>query len=243
MDMPIEPCAAQARAALIDAATRRYRRVDRFAYHFARSKLRADPVFTAILRLGLIRDAHDILDLGCGIGILEAWLRSAREQYCAGHWPQGWPVPPAPVHLQGIDHDARDVRCATAALGELAHFLCADARRAPLGHPDTVVILDMLHYMEYAAQAEVLENVRAAIDAHGVLVMRIGDADGGLRFKVGEWVDRAVLAARRGKTGRLHCRTLAKWRELLERSGFRSDSIPMAAGTPFANQLLVARPL
>ncbi len=230
------------RDALIDAATQRYRTVNRFAYHFARSKLRADPVFTAILRLGLISKARDVLDLGCGIGLLEAWLRSARDQYAAGHWPETWPAPPAPTHLHGVDHDARDVRCAHAALGDRAHFDCIDARAAPLGHPDAVVILDVLHYMEYAGQVEVLDNVRAAIDPNGVLIMRIGDADGGLRFKLSEWVDRGVLMARRGNTGRLYCRALTEWRELLQRVGFRSDCVPMSARTPFANQLLVARP-
>jgi SAM-dependent methyltransferase len=230
---------AAERTALIKAATLRYRSVDRFAFHFARSKLRMDPVFTAILRLGLLRDAQHILDLGCGIGILESWLRTAHDRFAAGQWPSDWPAPPAPVHIQGIDHD---LRCAQAALGTLAHFICADARNAPLGRPDAVVILDMLHYMDYTAQTQVLANVRAAIDANGILIMRIGDANGGLRFKLSEWMDRGVLIARRGNAGRLYCRPLADWRALLARAGFASDCIPMVEGTPFANQLLVARP-
>ncbi len=234
---------ADARTQLIDVATRRYRRVDRFAYHFARGKLRHDPVFTAILRLGLLSGARNVLDLGCGIGLLESWLRSAHDVYASGHWPPGWPAPPSPDHIRGIDLDARDVRCAHAALGELAQFVCVDARAARFGRPDAVVILDMLHYMEFAAQAQVLEHVRAAIDAHGVLLMRIGDAGAGLRFKLSEWVDRGVLIARRGNLGRLYCRALPEWRGLLARVGFRSDCIPMAAGTPFANQLLIARPV
>ena len=231
------------RTELIDVATLRYRHVDRFAYHFARSKLRHDPVFTAILRLGLISGARNVLDLGCGIGLLESWLRGAHDVYAAGHWPANWPIPPSPDHIRGIDHDARDVRCANAALGERAQFLCADARAAPFGRPDAVVILDMLHYMEFAAQLEVLEHVRAAIDADGVLILRVGDASGGLRFKLSEWVDRGVLIARRGNMGRLYCRTLPEWRALLERVGFATDCIPMAAGTPFANQLVIARPM
>ncbi len=230
------------RSELIDVAALRYRHVGRYAYHFARSKLRHDPVFTAILRLGLISGARNILDLGCGIGLLASWLRGAHDVHAAGRWPAGWPVPPSPDHIQGIDHDARDLRCAHAALGELAEFVCADARAAPFGRPDTVVILDMLHYMQFAAQVEVLAHVRAAIEEDGVLILRIGDASAGLRFKISEWVDRGVLIARRGYMRRLYCRTLPEWRALLEHVGFRSDCIPMAAGTPFANQLLIARP-
>lgn len=230
------------RGGLIDVATQPYRRVDRHAYYFARAKLRADPVFTAILRLGLLRGARDILDLGCGIGILAAWLRSARDRYAAGQWPPGWPEPPSPRHIQGIDHDPRDLRCALAALAALGEFHCADARVASFGHPDTVVILDVLHYMSYAQQEEVLQHVRAAIDARGLLLMRIGDAGGGLRFALSEWTDRAVLIARRRISAPLYCRPVAQWRQLLQRVGFSCEIIPMSAGTPFANQLFVARP-
>ena len=199
-------------------------------------------MYVAILRLGLISQAHELLDLGCGIGILESWLRSAGTQYAAGVWPRDWPAPPAPTRLRGVDYDARDVHCARGALGELATFVCADARIAALGRPDAVVILDMLHYMEYEAQFEVLCNVRAAIKPSGVLVMRIGDADGGFPFKLSEWTDRIVRLARRGNTGRLYCRSLTGWRKLLERAGFRSDSVSMVARTPFANHLLIAQP-
>ena len=41
--------------ALLDAACEPYRSAGRFAYHFARGKLRADPVYRAILELG---DVH-----------------------------------------------------------------------------------------------------------------------------------------------------------------------------------------
>jgi hypothetical protein len=40
----------------------------------------------------------------------------------------------------------------------------------------------------------------------------------------------------------LHCRSVAEWRELLSASGFASEAIPMSAGTPFANVLMIAKP-
>lgn len=231
------------RAALIDVATQHYRGVNRNAYYFARSKLRIDPVFTAILRLGLLSGARDILDLGCGIGILEAWLHTARKQYTAGRWPAAWPEPPSPRSIHAIDYDPRDLSCARDALGDLAEFRCADARAAAFGNPDTVVILDVLHYMSYAQQEDVLFRLREAIKPHGQLLMRIGDAGGGLRFAISEWTDRAVLIARRGLSNRLYCRPAAQWRVLLQRVGFSSECVvPMSAGTPFANQLFLARP-
>ena len=58
---------------LVMSASQRYRACGRFAYHFARGKLRQDPVFAAILARGLLAGRSRILDLGCGRGeFLEA---------------------------------------------------------------------------------------------------------------------------------------------------------------------------
>ena len=65
--------------ALLDAACEPYRSAGRFAYHFARAKLRTDPVYRAILELGLLLGRARVLDLGCGQGLLAAWLRAAVE--------------------------------------------------------------------------------------------------------------------------------------------------------------------
>lgn len=56
----------------------------RFAYHFARGKLGGDPVFLALLERGLLSDRARILDLGCGQGLLAAWLLAARRQFESG---------------------------------------------------------------------------------------------------------------------------------------------------------------
>src|SRR4029077_18163518 len=81
-------------APLIDAASAYYRGAGHFAWHFARGKLGADPVFAAILARGLLHGRVRILDLGCGQGLLAAWLLAARAVHAsdAPHaWPHGWP--------------------------------------------------------------------------------------------------------------------------------------------------------
>ena len=60
--------------ALIDRASEPYRGAGAFAYNFARGKLRSDPVFCALLERGLLLGRGHILDLGCGQGLLAAWL-------------------------------------------------------------------------------------------------------------------------------------------------------------------------
>jgi SAM-dependent methyltransferase len=227
---------------LVDTASAPYRAAGRFAYHFARGKLRRDPVFQAILAQGLLARRAHILDLGCGQGLLASWLLAARRFSAPGAWPESWPSPPTPAGFRGIEVAARDVRRARIALGSHAEFTEGDVRRVEFGHVDCVIILDVLHYIEYADQRRVLERVHEALSADGVLLLRIGDAAGGFGFTLATWVDRMVLVARGLGWKRLHCRSMVEWRELLSTIGFDSRTLPMSEGTPFANVLIIAKP-
>jgi SAM-dependent methyltransferase len=227
-------------AALLDAASEPYRRAGRFAYHFARGKLRADPVYRAILELGLLLGRARVLDLGCGQGLLAAWLWAAERCYRGGRWPRAWPPAPLSLSTRGIELMARDVERARRALGSLCDIAQADIRSTAFGTVDAVVILDVLHYMSPAAQLEVLKRVRAALPPRGLLLLRIGDAEGGFRFRYGQWSDKLVMFLRGHALVAQHCRSVAQWRVLLRECGFDSEAQPMSQGTPFANVLLIA---
>jgi hypothetical protein len=54
------------------------------------------------------------------------------------------------------------------------------------------VILDVLHYLEYAEQPGILERARAALRGGGVL-LRVGDAGSGWGFRIGKWMDQMTL--------------------------------------------------
>lgn len=231
---------ASPQAALLETASKPYRSAGRFAFHFARGKLRADPVFYGILQRGLLQARNRILDLGCGQGLLTAWLRAARLHHEAGLWPQEWPAPPSPEYIAGIELKGADVLRARRALGADCGVIQGDIRRHSFGDADAVVILDVLHYMNDAAQRDVLRRVRATLPLGGLLLLRIGDAAGGLRFRVGQWVDQTVMLLRGHAWVRTYCRSLAEWQSLLADCGFESCTIPMSSGTPFANVLLVA---
>ena len=84
--------------------------------------------------------------------------------------------------------------------------------------------------------------MHATLAPAGVLLLRIGDAAGGVRFRAGLWWDRAVVLARGHGWVRLHCRSVAEWRALLLECGFDSQVLSTSEGTPFANALLCARP-
>jgi SAM-dependent methyltransferase len=226
--------------ALARQAAARYDRRDRFARHFARGKLTGDPVFRGVLARGLIPQGARLLDLGCGQGVLAAILLAAQASHARGQWPAEWPAPPNPREIRGIDLSRRDVDRAAAALPE-ARFECADIRGARFAEADAVAILDVLHYLGADAQRGVLERARDALRAGGVLLLRVADADGSLRFRYTVLIDHAATALRGQGFARYHCRPVAEWKGLLESLGFRVEAAPMSEGTAFANVLLVAR--
>lgn len=226
--------------ALLDGATAPYRSAGRFAWYFARGKLNGDPAFLGVLERGLIPDGARILDLGCGQGLLAAWLFEARALFDLGHWPAHWPPAPKPLAYRGIELMPREVRRARRALGGRAELVRGDIRTTDFGKPNTVVILDVLHYIDYAAQENVLVRVRDALAPAGLLLLRVGDADGGLPFRISNWVDHLVAFIRGHRLSRLYCRSLQDWQSSLCRLGFTVEPLPMSRGTPFANVLLVA---
>jgi cyclopropane fatty-acyl-phospholipid synthase-like methyltransferase len=181
-----------------------------------------------------------ILDLGCGQGLLAAWLKAALLCYESGSWPQGWPPAPKPRSTRGIELMIRDVERARMALGPECEISQGDIRSTEFGTTDAVVILDVLHYIGREEQLQVLKRVRAALPARGLLLLRIGDAAGGLRFRYSQWVDKLVMLLRGHTTVATHCRSADQWRELLRECGFEVEIMPMSQGTSFANVLLIA---
>lgn len=210
---------------LLDAATEPYRAAGRFAYHFARGKLGRDPVFGAIIHGDWIPPGSRVLDLGCGQGLLASLLLAA-DRGC---------------EVRGIELMPADVERARTALGAAARIELGDIREAPFGNPDVAVILDVLHYIDRAAQESVLRRLREALAPGGLLLLRVGDAAAGWPFRLSNWVDRAVFFARGHGSVSLHCRPLDDWKASLLALGFEVRTIALSQGTPFANVMLKAR--
>ncbi|MRT33000.1 class I SAM-dependent methyltransferase, partial [Xylella fastidiosa subsp. multiplex] len=86
---------------------------------------------------------------------------------------------------------------AEASIGHLEpapRLLCADMCAADLPDCDLVVILDVLRYVDHAAQEGVLRRVRDALRRGGSprarLLLRVGDASSRRGFAISQWVDR-----------------------------------------------------
>src|SRR5262249_4779731 len=159
--------------------------------------------------------------------------------------PHGCPPPPLLRSYTGIEITPREVARARHAFmldpGSALQIVHGDIRDVDYDPADAVVILDVLHYLDYSSQERVLQRVRAALAPQGVLLLRVGDAAGGSRFRLSKAVDRTVVLARCGRWASLSCRPLRAWQELLSACGFSARALPMSAGTPFVNVLLCAR--
>lgn len=232
---------------LLDEATAPYRAAGRFAWHFARGKLGRDPVFRGMLERGDFNHGGRVVDIGCGQGLLVSLLQRCGALAQAGQWPAGWPQAPVVTAYTGIELMPRDVQRAKASVGGLVlpggdhpRFVCGDMRHTALPGCDLVVILDVLHYVDHAAQDALLARVRDALQPHGRLLLRVGDMDARRGFRISQWVDIVVTWVRGHRAPPTYGRPLAQWQATLQALGFRVRAVPMSAGTPFANVLLVA---
>ncbi len=229
---------------LVARAAKRFQSSGRSSYYFARGKLGGDPVFAALLRDGRIVSGARIVDIGCGLGVLPALLAAA-EQCDArpdARWPRRWAPAPRRWTLHGIDLRVDAIATGRRALADLrdrVSLAAGDVRSVRLPVCDVVAMIDVLHYIDRAAQNALLANVAAALMPGGMLLMRVGDAAGRWRFRLSVLID-AWITVSRGGWPRVYCRTLAEWLAVLEELDFAVTVQPMSEGTPFANVLLIA---
>jgi len=189
----------------------------RFLRIYVRSKIKADPVYAAVFER--IRDRGEpLLDVGCGVGLLAAYLRA-----------RGFRAP-----IRGLDHDERKVGIASSVIPE-ATFGVADARTA-IDAEGTVVLLDLLHYFRAEEQARILES--AAKNAT-IVIIRDAIRDGSWRYRLTYLQEAFSRLVRWLRAERLHFPT----RDDVMRpfGSFDAEVVPLYGRTPFNNYLFVFR--
>lgn len=199
----------------------RYARAPAADRYYVAAKLATDPVFPLIAAL----PGHfgRVWDVGCGRGQLGLLLLELGRA----------------AQVQGCDTDARKIEVATLA-GPEARFGVADAVSVDLGGADTILLIDVLHYLPPAEQDSLLQAAAAAVARGGRLLIRELDASPSARGKVTrffEWCARRT-GFNRGRA--THYRPAQVLTQLLEQQGLTTSVQGASARTPFANVLIVA---
>ena len=171
--------------------------------------------------------ALPVLDLGCGMGLLQFYLRE-----------RGYDAP-----LVGVDFDARKIRRADR-VGQRTYrnltFTTGDASTSVdfCGH---VVMLDMLHYLDAGRQAALLERIAGQIAPGAYCLIRDSLRDASWRFRATAFGEFFIRAITWQKTGAVHYPTVDDTCAPFRARGFSCDVRPLWGRTPFNSYLFTFR--
>lgn len=197
----------------------------RFAYWYVRTKIGMDPVLAKILDLAGREEFGDVLDVGCGRGQVALLLAEAG----------------LARSIHGIDWDEPKLRIAEAAATDLPiaiRFEAGDVRTTDFPEADTVLLVDVLHYLATEEQDALL--ARAAGSARRRVIVRDVDPERGSSStltKSWEWVT-TTLGYNRG--ARVSPRSFGDITAALEAHGFTVER-ELCSTRGLSNVLLVAR--
>ena len=201
---------------------RRYRAAPVADRWYVRCKLWLDPVAAQLANEG---ELGDVLDVGCGRGQLGLFVHDLGRTRS----------------LAGFDFDARKIEVAERAAAGDAVYSVGDATVAGAASADTVLLIDVLHYLTAEQQDHLLASALAALRPGGRLMVREADASAGARAALTRALERAATALGYNRArAELGFRSAAELRARLERLGCRVRITPPAAHAVLANFFLVA---
>lgn len=191
-------------------------------------KLETDPVFRNLAAEGPL---GRVIDIGAGRGQGALYLLERG----------------AATRCMGLDWDEAKIavakRAAAAnvdAAGLDASFRAEDVRKATLEEADTVLLVDVLHYLTRDEQSALLRL--AARHAKDRVLVRDVDPDRGLRSRITLGLERLTTRRSWNRGERVLPRAIADLARDLEDEGFVVEGVrPCWGATPFSNVLLVAR--
>jgi uncharacterized protein (DUF2062 family) len=190
---------------------------------YVAGKLQQDPILGEISALD--GDFGRVLDAGAGRGQLGLSLLELGRV----------------TRLSGFDSDPRKVALAQAAGQGQAHYEVGDLAGFEWPASDSVLLIDVLHYLPIDEQDAVLGRAAASVPIGGRVVVREVDAALGVRSGVTratEWFT-TTIGLNRARS-RLEYRSAREIVDRLESLGCSCEVRSASQGTPFANVLIVA---
>jgi trans-aconitate methyltransferase len=208
----------------LSALRGRLRLVPRFLRHYGWWKARLDPAYPFIL--SQIRGSRDVLDLGAGMGLMEALF--------AERFPG--------ARIRGVEWDERKVSAARKLLEGFPRATVehGDACQIAQGSPDAILMIDLLHYMDKEAQVALLERCAGSLGRHGILMIRELDR-ARARREIAETLERIAVGVGWNRGAGVQVTPLGEMVSLLQDHGFRVEVRPSGRGVFSGNVIIVAR--
>ncbi len=194
------------------------------AHFYVRAKLWVDPVSRTLHELGE-RESYDrVLDVGCGRGQVSLMLRVAG----------------LASSVRGVDWDDAKIRHAKAAAVGLdqSEFEHGDVRDRALPAADTVLLVDILHYLGRDEQHALLR--RAARAARSRILLRDVDPERGASSAFTTSWERLTTKLGYNQGECVSPQPCDELERILDAEGFAVTRQPCAA-FGLSNALLVAR--
>lgn len=196
---------------------------------FVRGRLASAP----LAELAARAEGRDLLDVGCGHGVLVALL--------AVGFPER--------HVVGIDPDMRKIDWARASVGQepnvelLACTIEQLAAERP-GAFDTVLVADVLYLLAAPAWSPFLRAARMLLKPRGRLVLKEAEDDGSWRVKKALLQEQLMvrLLRRTHSSGAVGFAPRSVLLAALRDAGFAlEETVPLSRGYSTPHLLLVAR--
>ena len=195
----------------------------RFLHGYARGKTAWDPAYPAMADR-LRGSSRPILDIGCGVGLLAAYLR---ESGCM-------------QRILGIEPDAAKVALAKKHVEPFypgVVFHTGTAENLPESFGD-VVMLDVLHYMESDVQRGVLDAIAVRLLPGDRVFVRTTFRDGSLRYGATMIEEAVVRLSGWIRGGRCIFPTREEVCRPFQERGYHVTVRPMWGWTPFNSHLV-----
>ncbi len=201
---------------------------ERWVRGYVQGKLRFDPVYRATF-CRLQDSTLPLLDIGCGLGLLTFYLREC-----------GFTPP-----ILGVDVDAKKIKrgaeIATRHYPDVT-LQASDGVSLPdfSGH---VSLLDVLHYIPAAEQAQVLGEAARRVAPGGWCIIRTTPRDESWRFRFTQWEEWFCRAISWMSRPAVDYPTLNEIQAFFPKEEFAAEVRPLWGSTPFNSWLLALRRL
>jgi trans-aconitate methyltransferase len=190
---------------------------------YAKGKLGSDPIAARLVALGRERHLGNVVDVGCGRGQMDVLMVEAG----------------IATRVVGVDWDeAKLAEARVATEGMNATFDKADVRAFEPPACDTLLLIDVLHYLTDKQQLDVL--ARCAKAARKNVVVRELDPDRGWRSATTRMQEAVTTFFGYNVGERVRVLPIKSFVELLEDAAFTVRVEPSWGKTPFSNVAVIA---